>query len=45
MKHHSTSYQFREKAVKVFSPSEETLMTLRLFARAFSPNSVLLSEN
>ena len=45
MKHRSTSYQLREKAVKALSPSDETLMTLRLFARAFSPNSVLLSEN
>lgn len=45
MKHRSTSFYFREKAAKALCPSEETLMALKLFARAFNPNSGLLSEN
>lgn len=46
MKHRSTSsLTLRDKAVKSLCPREETLMALRLFARAFDPCSMMLSEN
>jgi len=44
MKHCSTSY-LREKATKVLSPKEETIISLKLFARAFNPRNINLSEN
>lgn len=45
MMHRSTSFNLREKAVKAICPSEETLIALKLFARAFNPNTMMLSEN
>lgn len=43
MKHCSTSSKIREKAAKALYPSEQTLMAIRLFARAFNPQSLELS--
>lgn len=44
MKHCSTSYHIREKAASAICPSEETLLALRLFARAFNPNTFVLEN-
>lgn len=44
MKHCSTSYHIREKAANVICPSEETLLALRLFARAFNPGTMVLEN-
>lgn len=43
MKHCSTSSKIREKAAKALCPSEQTLMAIRLFARAFNPQGFELS--
>jgi len=39
MKHRSTPVKICEKATQALRPSEQTLMALRMFARAFDPRN------
>lgn len=45
MKQSSTPFNLRQRAAKALCPNEETLIAIRLFARAFNPHHMLLSEN